>query len=81
MRNATASSQAQQAVTHNLQSHLASKPGHRHWQAGRKLVARNKLAAEKFATHHFSFDQFIEAYDTFSRAAETQALKVVISRS
>ena len=51
MRNATASSQAQQAVTLNLQSHLASKPGHRHWQAGRKLVARNNWAgaAQAFA--------------------------------
>jgi alcohol dehydrogenase len=46
-----------------------------------KLVAGKKIAAEKFATHHFSFDQFMEAYDTFSRAAETKALKVVISRS
>ena len=27
-----------------------------------------------------SFDQFMEAYDTFGRAAETKALKVVISR-
>jgi Threonine dehydrogenase and related Zn-dependent dehydrogenases len=45
-----------------------------------KLVQQNKLAAEKFATHHFGFDQMIEAYDTFGRAAETKALKVVISR-
>jgi len=45
-----------------------------------KLVASKKLPAEKLATHHFSFDQFLEAYDTFGRAAETKALKVVISR-
>jgi alcohol dehydrogenase len=44
-----------------------------------KLVAQKKVLAEKFATHHFSFDQFIEAYDTFARAAETKALKVVIT--
>jgi alcohol dehydrogenase len=44
-----------------------------------KLVAQNKVPAEKFATHHFSFDQFLEAYDTFARAAETKALKVVIT--
>ncbi len=44
-----------------------------------KLVAQKKVPAEKFATHHFTFDQFIEAYDTFSRAAETKALKVVIT--
>ncbi|MDJ0376842.1 zinc-dependent alcohol dehydrogenase family protein [Cryobacterium sp. PH31-L1] len=45
-----------------------------------KLVASKKLAAEKLVTHHFSFDQFLEAYDTFGRAAETKALKVIISR-
>ena len=45
-----------------------------------KLVAQDKLPAEKFATHHFTFDQIMEAYDTFARAAETKALKVVITR-
>jgi len=45
-----------------------------------KLVAQHKLAAEKFATHHFTLDQMIDAYDTFGRAAQTQALKVVIKR-
>jgi alcohol dehydrogenase len=45
-----------------------------------KLVAQHKLAAEKFATHRFTFDQMMEAYDTFGRAAETKALKVVIRR-
>jgi alcohol dehydrogenase len=44
-----------------------------------KLVAQKKLPAEKFATHHFRFDQFMDAYDTFARAAETNALKVVIT--
>ncbi len=45
-----------------------------------KLVAQNKLAAAKFATHHFDLDQMLDAYDTFGRAAETKALKVVIHR-
>ena len=45
-----------------------------------KLVAQHKLDAERFATHHFSFDQFLEAYDTFGAAADTKALKVVIRR-
>ena len=45
-----------------------------------KLVAQHKLAAEKFATHRFSLDQMLDAYDTFGRAAETKALKVVIKR-
>lgn len=45
-----------------------------------KLVAQHKLDAEKFVTHHFRLDQIMEAYDTFSRAAETKALKVVLQR-
>ncbi len=44
-----------------------------------KLVAQHKLPAELFATHHFRFDQMLEAYETFGQAAETKALKVVIS--
>jgi alcohol dehydrogenase len=44
-----------------------------------KLVAQHKLAAEKFATHHFSFDKMMDAYETFGRAAESKALKVIIS--
>ncbi|GAP55667.1 alcohol dehydrogenase [Arthrobacter sp. Hiyo6] len=44
-----------------------------------KLVAQKKVPAEKFATHHFTFDQILDAYDTFSRAAATKALKVVIT--
>ncbi|ALE05636.1 alcohol dehydrogenase [Arthrobacter sp. ERGS1:01] len=46
-----------------------------------KLVAQGKIPASKFATHHFNFAQILDAYDTFSRAAETKALKVIISRS
>jgi len=45
-----------------------------------KLVQSKKLPAKQLATHHFTFDQFLDAYDTFSRAAETKALKVIISR-
>ena len=45
-----------------------------------KLVAQHKLESEKFATHHFSFDQVLEAYETFGAAADTKALKVVIRR-
>jgi len=30
-------------------------------------------------THRFGFDVFMEGYDTFGRAAETKALKVVIA--
>jgi alcohol dehydrogenase len=45
-----------------------------------KLVESKKLPASKMVTHRFTFDQFLDAYDTFSRAAETKALKVLISR-
>lgn len=44
-----------------------------------KLVAQKKLRAELFATHRFTFGAFMDAYDTFGRAAETKALKVVIT--
>jgi len=45
-----------------------------------KLVAQHKIPAAQLATHRFDFDQVLDAYDTFSRAAETRALKVLISR-
>ncbi len=45
-----------------------------------KLVAQHKLAAERFGTHRFALDAMLDAYDTFGRAAETKALKVVIKR-
>jgi alcohol dehydrogenase len=45
-----------------------------------KLVSQHKLGAEKFGTHHFALDAMMDAYDTFGRAAETKALKVVIKR-
>lgn len=44
-----------------------------------KLVAQKKVPAEKFATHRFGFDEILAAYDTFARAADTKALKVVIT--
>ncbi len=44
-----------------------------------KLVAQGKLAPEKFESHRFPFDRIIDAYDTFGHAAETKALKVVIT--
>ena len=45
-----------------------------------KLVAQGKLTPERFVSHRFTFDAIMDAYDTFSRAAETKALKVVITR-
>jgi alcohol dehydrogenase len=46
-----------------------------------KLLSGHQLDASVFATHHFQLDEFGAAYDVFSRAAETGALKVVLSRS
>jgi len=45
-----------------------------------RLVAQGRLTPEKFASHRFTFDTIIEAYDTFSRAADSKALKVIITR-
>jgi alcohol dehydrogenase len=45
-----------------------------------RLIAAGQLDATRFATHHFSFDEFMKAYDVFSRAEETGALKVVLTR-
>jgi alcohol dehydrogenase len=45
-----------------------------------KLLAGHQLDATPFATHNFALDEFEQAYDVFSRAAETGALKVVLHR-
>jgi alcohol dehydrogenase len=45
-----------------------------------KLVASGRLNVDNFATHHFKLHEMMEAYDTFGRAAETKALKVIIDR-
>ena len=45
-----------------------------------KLVAQGKLASQQFATHRFKLAEIMDAYDTFGRAAETKALKVILSR-
>jgi len=46
-----------------------------------KLIAGSQVDVGKFVTHRFAMDQFMEAYDVFSRAADTGALKVVLTRS
>jgi alcohol dehydrogenase len=45
-----------------------------------KLVASGRLNVDNFATHHFKLHDMMDAYDTFGRAAETKALKVIIDR-
>ena len=43
-----------------------------------KTVSSKKIQPAKLITHHFKLDAILDAYDTFSRAAETHALKVII---
>ena len=45
-----------------------------------RLLAGGQIEAGRFVTHHFALEEFAEAYDVFGRAAETGALKVVLSR-
>ena len=44
-----------------------------------KAVASKKVDAGSLITHRFRLDRILDAYDTFGRAAETHALKVIIS--
>jgi alcohol dehydrogenase len=46
-----------------------------------KLIRSHQVDAGRFVTHHFPLDDMDEAYDVFSRAAETGALKVVLTRA
>ena len=43
-----------------------------------KLIQGGRLDATVFATHHFALGETEAAYDVFSAAAETHALKVVL---
>ena len=45
-----------------------------------RLLTGRQVDADRFVTHHFGFDEFDTAYDVFSRAGETGALKVVLSK-
>ena len=44
-------------------------------------ITAGKIAPEKFVTHRFTFDEWAKAYDTFSRAAEERALKVIVTHA
>ena len=43
-----------------------------------KTVQSRKFEPNKLITHHFKLQQILDAYDTFARAAQTDALKVII---
>ncbi len=44
------------------------------------MLASGQLSAERIITHRFGFDEMPEAYDVFSRPAESGALKVMAFR-
>jgi alcohol dehydrogenase len=44
-----------------------------------RLVASGQLSAAKLVTHRFGFDDFDQAYEVFSGAGDTGAIKVVLS--
>jgi threonine dehydrogenase-like Zn-dependent dehydrogenase len=57
-----------------------------HYEVGRRrrhagaaqTVQSKKLDQKRLITHGFKLDRILDAYDTFSRAANTRAVKVII---
>ena len=43
-----------------------------------KTVQSGKIDPKRLITHRFRLPHILEAYETFARAAETRALKVII---
>ena len=43
-------------------------------------MAQQKLPVEEFVIHRFALDDIVAAYETFGNAAQTQALKVLMTR-
>jgi len=44
-----------------------------------RLIASGQLDAARLVTHRFAFDDFDQAYEVFSHASDTGAIKVVLS--
>ncbi len=44
-----------------------------------RLVEAHQIDAARFATHHFKLSDITEAYDVFQHAADTKAIKVVMT--
>ena len=44
-----------------------------------KLLAQGRIDVAGFISHRFSLEDIMSAYDTFGRAAETKALKVILT--
>jgi alcohol dehydrogenase len=45
-----------------------------------RLITTDQIDAKPFITHHFGLDEMEEAYDVFAHAADSGALKVVLTR-
>jgi alcohol dehydrogenase len=45
-----------------------------------RLVTSHQIDAARFATHHFGLQEMLEAYEVYANAADTGAVKVVLSR-
>ncbi len=43
------------------------------------VLGSRKIDAQRLVTHRFELGRILDAYDTFARAAETRALKVIIA--
>lgn len=44
-----------------------------------KMVSAKKIDPNRLISHHFKFEDIMEAYETFAKARETQAIKMIIS--
>ena len=45
-----------------------------------RLIEGHQINAARFVTHRFALDDILAAYDVFGRAAETGAIKVMMTR-
>jgi alcohol dehydrogenase len=45
-----------------------------------RLLTTHQIDAARFITRHFGLGDFAEAYEVFGNAADTRALKVVLTR-
>jgi threonine dehydrogenase-like Zn-dependent dehydrogenase len=45
-----------------------------------RLVAAHQIDSARVVTHRFGLEEFLDAYDVFGRAADTGAVKMVLSR-
>ena len=44
-----------------------------------KMVASQKIKPNMLISHHFNFEDILDAYETFAEASKTQAIKMIIN--